>query len=375
MFVGYASVIFIHPAFLPHIDALSKLVLFSSVVHQTCFSIFSTLPFSIGQVQDAGLIFLSGMAGSIADLVIQSSDESENVDEVIVSTTIALLGAATASLGIILIILGKFHLADAVSYLPMPVVGGYLAFIGYFCVEAGIGLSISKPMMGLGGWLYLLDIKSFILALPGVIAAILLVYVGRQNQNMLPIVMIMLPILFYLVLILTGSTINDARSYGWIGEESPPVSPREVYELVHYDKIRWDLIKNIIPTWAGMVFVVAFSSCLDVAAISMDMGEALETNAELATVGISNVFSGLLGGFTGSYIFSQTIFTYRAGATSRWIGVLLIIAELGVFLSTMNLLEIAPLFFLGAVLTRLPLKQHCRLRFVCKIVLACCRCG
>jgi SulP family sulfate permease len=37
-----------------------------------------------------------------------------------------------------------------------------------------------------------------------------------------------------------------------------------------------------------MVLVVSFSSCLDVAAISMDMGEALEVNTELTTVGISN---------------------------------------------------------------------------------------
>lgn len=95
----------------------------------------------------------------------------------------------------------------------------------------------------------------------------------------------------------------------------------------------------------GMTFVVSFSSCLDVAAISMDMGQALDTNNELMTVGISNckfflmtslctsssiftkcaflvVVSGLLGGFTGSYIFSQTLFTYRTGCRSRWIGIL-----------------------------------------------------
>ena len=36
------------------------------------------------------------------------------------------------------------------------------------------------------------------------------------------------------------------------------------------------------------VFVVSFSSCLDVAAISMDMGEALDVNHELTTVGLSN---------------------------------------------------------------------------------------
>ena len=49
------------------------------------------------------------------------------------------------------------------------------------------------------------------------------------------------------------------------------------------------------------------------AAVSMDMGEALDTNKEMVTVGTSNLMSGLLCGFTGSYIFSQTIFTYRTG--------------------------------------------------------------
>ena len=48
-------------------DKLVKLVLFSSLVHQAAFSAQSSLPFAIGQVQDAGLIFLSKIAGEIAD--------------------------------------------------------------------------------------------------------------------------------------------------------------------------------------------------------------------------------------------------------------------------------------------------------------------
>lgn len=51
---GYASVVFAHDVYQSHVNALSKLVIFSSLVHQCCFSIFSTLPFAIGQVQDAG---------------------------------------------------------------------------------------------------------------------------------------------------------------------------------------------------------------------------------------------------------------------------------------------------------------------------------
>ena len=68
--IGFAAIIFRHKAF--HEDAgtyaqLVKLVLFSSAVHQAAFSAYSSLPFAIGQVQDAGLIFLSKMACEIAD--------------------------------------------------------------------------------------------------------------------------------------------------------------------------------------------------------------------------------------------------------------------------------------------------------------------
>lgn len=115
------------------------------------------------------------------------------------------------------------------------------------------------------------------------------------------------------------------------------------------------------------------------------MGEALDTNKELITVGISNgkfiilnvlrsnlynctsfiifvpkiavngkillaVVSGLLCGFTGSYIFSQTIFVYRTKCNTRWIGIITAVGELAVFLCTVNVLEVTPLFFLGATL-------------------------
>ena len=96
-------------------------------------------------------------------------------------------------------------------------------------------------------------------------------------------------------------------------------------------KVRWELLPSLLPTWIGMYVVVAFSSSLDVAAIQMDMGKALDFNRELISVGISNALSGLSGGFTGSYIFSQTIFTFRSGTNSRVCGLVVIVVELGLF--------------------------------------------
>lgn len=72
-------------------------------------------------MQDAGLIFLSAMSNKIASRILEESGEdTEDVAEVVLSTTIVLLGLATASLGAVLILMGKFRLADVVAYLPLP---------------------------------------------------------------------------------------------------------------------------------------------------------------------------------------------------------------------------------------------------------------
>lgn len=83
----------------------------------------------------------------------------------------------------------------------------------------------------------------------------------------------------------------------------------------------------------GLFFVVTFGSCLDVAAIQADMPYPIDFNNELGTVGLSNVIVGLSGsGYTGSYIFSQTIFSMRAGVAGRAHGWIIFALEAAIFL-------------------------------------------
>ena len=135
--IGFAAIIFRNPLFhrsTAVYSQLVRLVLFSSAVHQGVFSATSTLPFAIGQVQDAGLIFLSKMA----DDTVHYMDGAP--DEAVIATTLVVLSLSTACLGLALVLTGKLRLAALVQYLPLPVVGGYLAFIGLYCLEAGVSL-------------------------------------------------------------------------------------------------------------------------------------------------------------------------------------------------------------------------------------------
>jgi SulP family sulfate permease len=96
--------------------------------------------------------------------------------------------------------------------------------------------------------------------------------------------------------------------------------------------VNWTAFPPQIVRFTGLFFIVAFSSCLDVAAIEMELGLPLDYNRELQTVGISNIASGLTGGFTGSYIFSQTIFSMRRGVSSRVNGAVIAIIQIVVIL-------------------------------------------
>ena len=353
---GYSAIIFSHNAFTPYRPQLAKLVLFSSAVHQIVFTCRSSLPFAIGQVQDAGLIFLSTMATSIAVLGLEEGWDASTI----VATTLVATAASTCLLGMALVVIGRLRLASLVSYLPAPVVGGYLAFIGFFCFDAGLNLCTNVVFTGL----ILEDVGAFrtvfmssrhlIHIAPAAASGVLFLVVSRRVKHIfaLPGAILVTLVVFYGYLLCAGITVEEARGQGWLdalpGDTNQPFWLE--FELYNLHEINSSAFFPLLPTWIGMTFVVSFSSCLDVSAIEMDMGKPLKIDHELVTVGWSNFCSGLCGGFTGSYIFSQTIFTYRANLGSRVCGVVVIFAELFLVAAPVPLMSYVPRFFFAATL-------------------------
>ncbi|GBG30337.1 Hypothetical Protein FCC1311_065562 [Hondaea fermentalgiana] len=344
---GYAAIIFRHPAFKDDIAALSKLVLLSSMVHQCIFTGVSSLSFSIGQVQDAGLLFLSTMATAIA--------KSASSREAIIPTTLIALSLATTLLGVVVFALGRLKLAKLVAYLPMPVVGGYLAFIGLFCMLAGIGLSIGEDVSHVSDVTKVDNLRALKLLTPALLGGLLLAVAARKAKHWftLPLCIVAMPLAFYALMFASGMSLADAQAAGWLSKPDPAseVGPFwTVWELFDFALIDWARVPEQAVAWISMVFVVSFSSCLDVVAIEYDLGAPLNIDHELCTVGISNMISGIAGGYTGSYIFSQTIFTFRTGTNSRLVGIVVIISEAALFMAPINVMEIVPLFFFASTL-------------------------
>ena len=213
--ISFTSIIFRDDAYREALPSLVKIVLFSCMIHQISFSIFSGLTFAVGQVQDAGLIFLSAMATSIV--------EGCKSPEDILPTTLVVLSIYTALLGAMLILLGKLKLASVVQYLPLPVVGGYLAYIGFFCGQAGLAMMAGVEISSPSEWTKLFNMKTFILILPGIILGCSQYMLLRvvKSPFTLPVCMVVMLIGFYSIISATGMTLQDARDDGWIAALAP----------------------------------------------------------------------------------------------------------------------------------------------------------
>ena len=343
--MSFGSIIYRNDFFGPYMPVLVKLTVISGMVHQICFSSLSTLKFAVGQVQDAGLIFLSGMAGSM----VQYCKSQGHDDAAILATVTIGLGIATALLGVGLVIVGQLRLAQYVQMLPISVIAGYLAFIGWFCGVSGLALMASgggADMTPVVLWQHI----EFIL--PGIVGGLTIYLLVRRIRHMavLPICILLLIAGFYFVLLVTGTNIKQATMNGWIRPTDPPPGWYHTWDYMKFEKVVWSAFPPQILTLVGMIFVVALSSSLDVAAIELELNEPLNYNSELTMVGISNVFSGLTGGYTGSYIFSQSIFSLRAGIRSRFAGFMLAFCQFVVLLFPFPVLAYVPNFFFGSLL-------------------------
>mmetsp|Transcript_9413 Transcript_9413/g.14203 ORF Transcript_9413/g.14203 Transcript_9413/m.14203 type:complete len:669 (-) Transcript_9413:77-2083(-) len=346
--MSFGNIIYHDEFFRPYLPVLVKMTVVSGIVHQLCFSTFSTLPFAVGSVQDAGLIFLSTIATSI----VRYCQELGCTDEEILATALVGLSIFTACLGLGLIIIGKLKLAQYVQKLPTPVVGGYLAFIGFFCGQSALsllsGIQVSNPLE----WYKFMHSKPLMLMAPGVIGGCGIYTAVRKIRHMavLPVSITLIMISFYALLHFSGTSLEDAKDIGIMSRADAPPPWNHTWDFIKFDKVVWAALPGQTLTVCSMIFVVALSSSLDIAAIDLEVPKPLAYDYELKMIGVSNLISGLTGGYTGSYIFSQSIFSLRAGIRSRLAGYVAAFLQLVTVIMPISILSFVPNFIFASLL-------------------------
>ena len=142
---------------------------------------------------------------------------------------------------------------------------------------------------GLLQWGAFFSSEVFKLIVPGISCGIVIYVLVRRLRHaaVLPVCIVGMMLAFYAAQMATGATLDDARNGGWICQADPAPEWYHTWTYLKFDRVVWSALPPQIPTLIGMIFVVALSSSLDVAAIELELKKPLNYNHELKTVGIS----------------------------------------------------------------------------------------
>jgi SulP family sulfate permease len=278
---SFAAIIFRDPYFHPLLGSLVKLVFLSSALHQLTVFACSSMPYAVGQVQDVGLIFLS----AIASAVVQQCSTAGVTPENTMATVLTAVTAATGVVGILLVCTGALKLARLVQYVPLPVMGGYLCFVGYFVLGSGVSLATGLQVgSSLESWAQLANVAALLKLAPALVlvALISLVMARTRSPFALPTLLVAAPAAFYAVLFTTGHTLADARAAGWVSKPQPGDSEWRfwrawsLYNIHDFppSNIHWAALPGQLYKLLTLFFIVAFGSSMDIAAIQVGRKEA-----------------------------------------------------------------------------------------------------
>ena len=215
-----------------------------------------------------------------------------------------------------------FRLGSLVRYVPYPVIGGFLAGTGWLLVSgiiknyAGIEISLNNVSQ-LFSWEILSQ------WLPEFIFGFLLLITLRFFRHclVLPGIMFLTVVSFYLFLGITGISLDEARGMGLLME---PIQQNTSLPALTVDTLKnadLSLVFNYLPKMFSIILLWVIGLLLNISGIEIALQKDIALNHELKITGIANILSGLMGGGLTSYVsLSRSVLNHRLGASSRVVG-------------------------------------------------------
>ncbi|MGK7957340.1 MAG: SulP family inorganic anion transporter, partial [Crocosphaera sp.] len=234
---------------------------------------------------------------------------------------------------------------------PYPVIGGFLAGTGWLLVSgiiktyAGIEVSVNH-LRQLFSW------ESLAHWLPEFIFAFLLVIILRFCRHflVLPCIIVLTVISFYLFLGITGISLDEARVMGLLMQ---PIQQDNLLPTLTLDSLKnadFSLVFHNLPKMFSIILLGVIGLLLNISGIEVALQKDIALNHELKITGVANILSSLMGGGLTSYVsLSRSVLNHRLGASSRVVGWLLSgFCALALF-GGMSILSLLPEVLIGGL--------------------------
>jgi SulP family sulfate permease len=277
---------------------------------------------------------------------------------VIVYNIIALYGIqglaiATVMAGLILVLMGLFHLGTVIKFIPYPIVIGFTAGIALTIFSTQIndflGLGLAKvPSEFLPKWgVYLsnLDKISLPTVIVGTLSLLIIIFTPKISKRLPGALMaiIIMTVASYLVQIFypefAVETIGDR-----FGTLSTKIPTPEGFDL------SMSTINQLLPSAFTIALLGAIESLLSATVADGVTGSRTNSNTELIGQGMANIVVPFFGGIPVTGAIARTMTNITNGGRTPIAGIIHAIVLLAIFLLLMPLINLVPMACLAAVL-------------------------
>ena len=262
------------------------------------------------------------------------------------------LAIATFMAGIILVVMGLFHLGTVIKFIPYPIVVGFTAGIALTIFSTqindffGLGLS-DVPSEFIPKWgVYFQNFQNIDLATLAVgLVSLLIIVVTPKISKKLPgalIAIIVVTIVVYFLKDILGisvETIGDR--FGSMSNEIPEP---------HGFELSMATINQLLSPAFTIAVLCAIESLLSATVADGVTGSRTNSNTELIGQGLANITVPFFGGIPVTGAIARTMTNITNGGRTPIAGIVHTVVLLLIFLFLMPLINYVPMACLAAVL-------------------------
>jgi SulP family sulfate permease len=329
----------------PHLPQGISIAIASLAITTIVISLTSSVPgIATGIQENPSVIQGVIIAGVLGALTMSTVNDR-------LSTSLVVLTLTSLLSGIFLLVLGYFKLGGFIRYIPFPVIGGFLAGTGWLLVQASFDVMTGFPL-SLSNIPVLLGPDKLLIWLPGIVLALVMTYGLKRVDHIftMPGILIGAIILFYVSLLVTGTSIDDAINRGLLLGEIPKNTswqPIGIKDLLSAD---WKAILGQSGNIGSILVLSVLSLLLNATGLELAIHRDININHELTSAGIANIFSGIGGGMVGYQALSESALSYRLGARGRMVGLIAGFTAIVMLFTGVSLLAFFPKMLVGGLL-------------------------
>lgn len=329
-----------------HITIGIGLCLFSTIVLAAVVACGSSYPGMLALSQEVTIVTLAVIAASMHSAM----DGIRNEQEIILTIVVAI-GLATSLTGLCLFALGVFRLGRFIRFIPYPVIGGFLAGMGWLIVHGALGVIIGETPT-LENLDILVDGMNVAKWAPAALfASLLWVFTrGSGNAFALPVALCAALLLFHSGAWLLGNSLPGLQAEGWLFQTSEQERVWPPFTEVPLSGIDWAVIWAEVPKVLTMIVVTAASVLLASSGVELSVRRDVDLNRELRAAGVANFFAGLGGGAAGFQGLGLSLLGHKLDAPYRLMGLTAaVVCAVMLFFGT-SLLAYMPIPLFGGLL-------------------------